>query len=188
MTKRDITVSIFSIFVVFLFSSTLTAKEFKGVQMDDQLQIAGTTLKLNGMGLRRAFSMFDVYVGGLYLAEKSNDTEAILKSTTPKHIVLHFKRYLEKDKLKDAWEEGFMKNAEKGYTYSPDLRKVNDLMSNMSKDDKMSFTFFTDRVDVVVKDREVQSIPGAEFSRTMLKVFINNPPDADLKKGLLGKE
>lgn len=187
MTRRDFRKNILLIFVVLLFSNTLTAREFKGVQMPDEVQVSGATLKLNGMGLRRAFSMFDVYVGGLYLAELSSDTDAIVKSSTPKHLVLHFKRYLEKDKLKDAWEEGFIKNAEKGYTFSPDLRKVNDLMSNMSKDDKMSFTFFSDRVDVVVKDREVQSIPGAEFSRTMLKVFINDPPDTDLKKGLLGK-
>jgi hypothetical protein len=59
-------------------------------------------------------------------------------------------------------------------------------MAHLNENDSMSFTFYPDHTDVKVKDNPVQTIQGASFSKTMLKVFLGDPPDSNLKKGMLG--
>ncbi len=178
---------LFLVLFFILTSSALNAKELKGVQMPDEVQVNGTTLKLNGLGLRKAMSIFDVYVAGLYVVEPSKDAVSIINSNTPKRLVMRFKRFVEKSKLKDAWKEGFEKNADKDYSFSSDLLKLNDQMSHVQEKDEITYTFFSDHADIAVKDKPVFTIAGANFSKTLLKVFVNRPPDEDLKKGLLGQ-
>jgi hypothetical protein len=176
-----------AVILVSFLALIVHAKEFKDVTMPDEIKVGDTTLMLNGMGLRR-FLVFNVYVGGLYLPQKSSSADEILKMTGPKRVVLHFKRFVEKGKMEDAWKEGFDKNADPSYSYSGDLNKLKELMSHLQKDDEIIMTFFADHADVQVKDKPVATIQGADFSKTLLKVFINNPPDEDLRDGLLGKK
>lgn len=173
--------------VSFVFTVTVQAKELKGLQFDDQIEVSGTQLILNGLGVRKAFSMFEVYVGGLYLAKAAQDPVEILASKTPKKVILKFKRFVEKSKMKDAWSEGFLKNADKSYSYKDDLKKLNDAMSaHLKEKDTMSFTFFEDKAVIQLKEEPEVTITGSDFSKTMLKVFLGNPPDEALKKGMLG--
>lgn len=155
--------------------------------MADEIKVGETTLKLNGMGIRKAMSLFDVYVAGLYVATPSKNAEDLLKAATPKRLVMHFKRFVEKSKLKDAWQEGFEKNADKDYKFSSDINKLNSQMSHVQTNDEIIYTFYSDRAEIAVKDKPILIIEGAAFSETLLKVFIGNPPDSDLKKGLLGE-
>ncbi len=177
----------------FVFTLVVTScafaqgKEFKGVTLPDEVQVGDVKLKLNGMGIRKAMSLFDVYVGALYLAEPSSDTAAILKTTTPKRIVMQFKRFVDKDKLKEAWEKGFGNNKEDGYSYKEDLIKLKNITTNMKEGEKITLTFFGDHAEVQIRDEAPVSFAGASFSKVMLRVFIDSPPDSDLKKGLLGK-
>jgi len=100
--------------VVIALASTELAqgKECKGVNLPDQVQVAGSTLVLNGLGLRQATMLkVNVYVGALYLTKTSNDASAILASNTPKQIVLHFVRSVGGDDIAKGWSEGFEKNA-----------------------------------------------------------------------------
>jgi hypothetical protein len=170
-----------------LFAVSVEAKELKGVTFDDETTVGTTKLKLNGLGARKAYGLFEVYIGGLYVAEPSKDADVIVKSSTPKKIVLKFKRSIDKDKMKEAFESGFMKNAGKEYKYRPDLIKLNAEMSNMNDKDEMKFTIYSDKAEIQVKEKPVVTLASADFSKTLLKVFIGDPPDDDLKNGLLGK-
>ena len=71
------------------------AKELAGVTMPDTLTVAGKTLKLNGMGLRKKMG-FKVYVGGLYLEAPSSDAKAILAADAPKALKMHFLRSVDR--------------------------------------------------------------------------------------------
>ena len=72
-----------------LASSSAFAKECKGVTFHDQVQSGGTTLVLNGLGLRQASAFkVSVYVAGLYVAQTSTDGNAILASNSRKELVL----------------------------------------------------------------------------------------------------
>jgi hypothetical protein len=162
------------------------AKEHKGVNFPDEIKVGDTNLKLNGTGVRTAMSIISVYVAGLYVATPSTDTNTIVNEKSPKKIDMHFLMSLGKDKLKDGWDEGFFRNAEKSYSYRADLNKFYDMLSNMKKGDRVQLTLFPDKTEIQVKDEPVQTIVSPEFSKTMLKVYIANIPDTGLKKGLLG--
>ena len=70
-----------SVIIVTLLSSFAFAGTFYDVTLPDEVTIDGKKKVLNGMALRkvRKFGIpVKVYVGGLYLDEKSQDSEAIL--------------------------------------------------------------------------------------------------------------
>ena len=81
--------------------------------MPEEQPVAGKTLSLNGMGLRKAtIFAVKVYVAGLYLSEKSESATAILAKDQPWHLDLRFLRDVDAADIRDAWEEGFESNAE----------------------------------------------------------------------------
>ena len=85
------------VFCMMLMYGLLThaayAADVKGVKIADSITQpeSGQTLVLNGTGMRTKF-VFDIYVGALYLSEKSSDAKAILDSATPKRVAMHFLR------------------------------------------------------------------------------------------------
>src|SRR5215813_8409365 len=87
-------------------------KDCQGVTFPEQAQIDGSTLTLNGLGLRQAtFLKVNVYVAALYVAHVSSDAHVLLGSNTPKELILHFLHNVSDDELKKAWEEGFAHTA-----------------------------------------------------------------------------
>src|SRR5688572_24902905 len=101
------TQQVLAILTALLVSITAQSKELKGVSFPDEVKVGTATLKLNGLGVRKAFSMFDVYIAALYLNQPLKDPAAIVQTDTPKQIVMHFMRFVEKGKLRTAWNEGF---------------------------------------------------------------------------------
>src|SRR2546428_3589165 len=107
--KRSIvrTLSCAAVLVIVAASTLDTAAlagELAGVTLADTLKAGEKTLKLNGLGLRKK-SMFQVYVGGLYLESPSKDADAILPADQAKAIQLHFLRDLTKAQLVEAFRE-----------------------------------------------------------------------------------
>ncbi|MBX9768150.1 MAG: chalcone isomerase family protein, partial [Bdellovibrionales bacterium] len=87
------------------------AKELNGVSFDERIQFTGQNLVLNGLGQRVAFGFFvKVYVGALYVSEKSCNPETLLNLKTPKRLELKFQMTVEKDKIRDAWDKGYKDN------------------------------------------------------------------------------
>ena len=78
---RQIAMSI-AVVAFVLTTFNLRAASLAGVNLPDTVKAGGTTLVLNGMGLRTKFSV-KVYVGGLYLQQKSSETPAPLSRPTP---------------------------------------------------------------------------------------------------------
>jgi hypothetical protein len=99
-----------NIFVlIFASTSNVSAADIAGVTLPDTVQVAGTTLLLNGAGLRTKY-MVKVYVASLYLTQKSSDPNAIVKADAPKRIVMHFVRHVSKSQLTDGFAESFYNN------------------------------------------------------------------------------
>src|SRR5271167_4066463 len=97
---------------VFMLSSVVNpqAATLAGVTLPDTIQVRGTPLVLNGMGLRTKY-MVKVYVAGLYLEQKSSDPDAIIKSDATKRIVMQFLHGARKSQMVDAFNESFTDNA-----------------------------------------------------------------------------
>jgi len=78
-----------AIILAILMMATLgNAEEIGGINMPASMQTGQTQLMLNGAGVRTKFFM-DLYVGGLYLKEKSQDAKAVIETDEPMAIKLH---------------------------------------------------------------------------------------------------
>jgi hypothetical protein len=177
-------------FVLWL-ATPLAAAELAGVTLPDHVSATGRELVLNGIGLREAtVLMVDVYVAGLYLPEKTSDAAAILKPDVPKQLVMHFVRSVGKEKLADAWIEGFAANADgQGETVAAGLAKLNAAMRDVKKDDVIALTYQPGAgVSVTIGDKESALISGDEFQRVLYAIWLGaKPPNVALREGLLGR-
>lgn len=88
-------------------SSLASAKEVAGVQIPDSFKIDNAELALNGAGIRTKLFM-DIYVGGLYLTNASDNADEIIAADSPMAIKLHIvSGLLTSEKMKKATMEGF---------------------------------------------------------------------------------
>lgn len=177
-------------FALCLLALPAAAGQLAGVTLPDSVEVAGTTLVLNGMGLREKFT-FDVYVGGLYLEKKSGNGEEIAASDALKRMDMTFVRSVGKDKIVEGWTEGFKKNtpAKNVEALQGKIGQFNAAMADMSKGDVISITYVPGKGTMVkVKGKESGPIAGVDFSRAVFSIWLGtNPPTAALREGLLGK-
>jgi len=166
------------------------ARECKGVAFPDHLQVGGSDLTLNGLGMHKAtFLKVNVYVGALYVARPSHDPQPLIDPGTPAELILHFVRSVGVGDLRDAWKEGFEKVAkEQMPALGARIATLNSWMSSMETGQRLTFTRLPGagiQVDVngVVKG----TIPGDDFARALMTIWLGpNPPNSELKSGLLG--
>lgn len=171
-----------------LLTLPASAKELSGVTMPDTATVGGKTLKLNGMGLRKK-AVFKVYVGGLYLEAPSKDANAILASDAPKAIRMHFLRSIGKDKLNDAFREGFEGNArDKMASQKTAIDRFLAMTADVKEGDVWTFAYDPAKGTTVSHgDKEVGTIEGKEFAQALFSIWLGpKPPSDDLKKGMLG--
>ncbi|HIO69080.1 MAG TPA: hypothetical protein EYG58_00830, partial [Nitrospirales bacterium] len=77
----------------FVVVGAASAAELAGITMPESISVGEKTLVLNGLGLREAtFLKFDVFVGGLYLEQKTHDPNKIIQSQQMKQVAMHFVR------------------------------------------------------------------------------------------------
>ncbi|HVN32728.1 MAG TPA: chalcone isomerase family protein [Thermoanaerobaculaceae bacterium] len=168
------------------------AMELAGVTLPDTTTVNGTTLKLNGMGIRtKTMLKVKVYVAGLYLATPSHDAAAIIAADEPKQVVMHFLyEKVEKDKLTEAWQEGFANNSA---STLPALKARLDefcgFWPDMASGEEAAITYIPGTgTKLEIKGKEAGVIAGKDFADAMFAVWLGpKPADAGLKTGVLGK-
>jgi hypothetical protein len=173
------------------------AAEVEGVKLDDKVVLASGVpeVVLNGAGVRYKFAFFKVYVGGLYLTQKKKDNEAVFADTGPKRVSMHIlsSEVTAKDLITS------MNNA-LAVNLSPHelaliekrIRDLNNVMSSLKAINKGSVVFLDYLPDVgtrvIVDGQEQITIPGEDFFRAMLHIWIGNKPvDGRLRDAMLGK-
>ncbi|HEY3174434.1 MAG TPA: chalcone isomerase family protein [Candidatus Polarisedimenticolia bacterium] len=167
------------------------AGELVGVTLSEQTTVDGSTLVLNGMGLREAtWLKIEVYVAGLYLEARSSDARAILRAELPKRIVFVFVRAVGRERLIKEWDESFKANVGKDFTALKDrVARLHSWMPDaVSKGDEMRLTYLPGKgVVVEIKGETMGTIPGADFARCLFSIWLGaRPPNQTLKMGLLG--
>lgn len=168
--------------------STLSAT-LDDVKLPDTVQVAGKSLVLNGMGIRRAtFLNIHVYVGGFYMEKKSKHFNKFLNDDSPKHIIMNFVRSVSASKLAGGWKDAFedsLSDKEKK-SLKKEIDKLLSSMPDVKEGDQIKYTFLKDGVETESKGVKLAKISSKEFSRAMLSVWFINAGDEGLKKGLLG--
>ena len=171
------------------------AAEVEGVQLDDRLALgAGSPeLVLNGAGLRTRF-FFDVYVAGLYLAEKKSSAAEAIALPGPKRVALRLLRNVSAKTLLDALNEGMQANnspAELDALKSQlgELAALMNAIGEAKKGDSVALDFDpASGTRVSLNGKELgKPIAGADFYRALLRVWLGDKPVQDnLKRALLG--
>ncbi len=173
-----------------LVAAAAGAMELAGVTMPDTHTINGTTLKLNGMGVRKKLFV-KVYVGGLYLAKPSHDAAAILAADEAKEVAMHFLySKVGKDKLVEAWREGFAANSAASLpALQARLDEFCALWPDMKSGEEAFVTYLPGTgTTLVLNGKQVGVIPGKDFADAMFAVWLGaKPADAGLKAGMLGQ-
>jgi hypothetical protein len=175
--------------VLYLLSFSLFAAEVAGVKILDTDQ----QLQLNGAGLRkRAF--FDVYAIGLYLPEKKSAAADAIGAAGAKRVAIHMLRDVDADQFGGALADGMKDNVSEAEmkAFEPRIRQLQAIMLSM-KEAKTGMRITMDWTPagtvVTVEGKATgQPIPGEDFYRALLKIWLGEKPvQADLKGALLGE-
>lgn len=180
------------VLLIGLLPGAAAAAELAGVRIDDQVTARdGTELPLHGAGLREKF-FFDIYVGALYLPTAEQSAERILDTDQPGRIDMHFVYdEVSRDQLATAWEEGFAANNPQEVLDSLGERidRFIDLFPDATAGDRFAMEYFPgEGTEVRVNGQRAGAIDGGGFFRALLAVFLGpEPPDSDLRRGMLGQ-
>ena len=166
------------------------AKECKGVNFPDKAQVEGSSLTLNGLGLRQATAFkVNVYVAALYVAKNSGDPSVLLGSTAPSELILQFVRNVGADDLRKGWSEGFEKNAKDQLTALKDrIATLNGWMADVKTGERLTFIRKPGAgLQVDVNGAVKGTIKGDDFAKAFLAIWLGaDPPNPEIKAGLLG--
>jgi hypothetical protein len=184
------TVMLAGLLLTVAVSGAARARECKGVDFPDHLQLSGTDLTLNGLGLRKAtFLKISVYVGALYVTAPSRDPNVLLGSDAPQELILQFVRGVGVEDLRKAWAEGFEHAVpQPSASFQKRIATLSAWMSDMKTGDRLIFIRKPhEGVQVGINTAVQGTIDGDDFSHALLSIWLGpTPPNEDLKTGLLG--
>ena len=167
-----------------------SGREIAGVAVPESVTIKNKLLVLNGAGIRKKF-IIKVYVGSLYLTVKRSSVKEILDDPGAKRIVMNFLyKEVSADTLVEGWNEGFAENnsSQELLPLQDRIRQFNTFFSTVRKDDEIRLDYLPEEgTQVWINDTLKGSVPGEDFSRALLKIWlVPNPPDIKLKEAMLG--
>lgn len=167
------------------------AVEVAKVQVPDTATLSdGTTLVLNGAGIRKKF-IIKVYVGALYLPAKRTDAAAVIGSDEARRISMHFLyKKVEADKLRETWEEGFAGNASAAELSAlrDRLEAFKGLFGDAVEGDTIVLDYIPGQGTSVTHNGQLAgSVEGADFAAVLASVWLGDKPaDKGLKESMLG--
>jgi hypothetical protein len=166
------------------------ARECKGVDFPEHVQVNGSDLTLNGLGMRKAtFLKVNVYVGALYVTRASHDPQSLIDPQAPAELILHFVRNVGAGDLRNAWKEGFERVAKDQMTaLGARVTMLNSWMSDIKTGQRLTFVRLPGTgIQVSFNGTVKGTITGDDFSRAFFSIWLGKePPNPELKTGLLG--
>lgn len=163
-----------------------------GVELPSAIQVDGKSLCLNGLGVREAtvFNV-DVYVAGLYLERRGRDGDAIANSEQVKLMRLRFVRNVSRSEIGEAIHESFERSAGAAFPkLKPSIDRLTASLPELKSGDTLTLVYRPGKgLDLSHDKKLLVSIPGADFASALFRVWLgSHPPNAGLKRGLLGGE
>jgi Chalcone isomerase-like len=168
------------------------AAEVSGVKVDDQINVGGVPLVLNGAGLRTTL-MLKIYVVALYLPSRTTSADAVINGTTQfRRVRLVLKRGLGAGTIWDAFDDGIRANNSEAElaALKPKLDEIEKLFKefgDVAEGNAIDIDFTaTGDTKVAFKGQPRGSIAGADLQRALLKIWLGKKPvQEDVKTALL---
>ena len=169
----------------------LQAAEVAGINLEEKIKVGNSELVLNGAGLRSKL-FIKVYVGALYVTQKSAVPGALLDAPGIRRMSLRLLRDIDSDTLYGALRDGLKDNNSEIdlLALKPSTEQFAEIMKkigNARSGDTVAVDFAPDGVTVSFNGEVRGKVASAPFARALLKVWLgDHPVDASLKKALLG--
>jgi hypothetical protein len=168
--------------------------DLAGVKYANSVALAGSTLQLNGAGIRYKF-VIKVYTAGLYLGAKAGTPEAVLAAPGPKRMHVVMLRDIDANELGKLFTRGMQDNAPKEeFSKSiPGTLRMADIFSAKKKllaGDSFSVDWVPGVGTTVLVNGKPQgeAVKEPEFFNALLRIWLGpNPADRLLKDALLGR-
>jgi hypothetical protein len=168
------------------------ARRVAGVDVPETLESGGASLVLNGAGIRTSLFL-DVYVGGLYLEQRSVDAAAIIDADEPMAIGLWIVTGLiSNERMQKFIEEGFQQST-RGNT-APIREKIDALIGVYAEEiddgDVFELVYLPEQGLNVYKNGSYTTTIacGLSFKRAFFGIWLSDRPvQTSLKRGLLGR-
>lgn len=111
----------FAIAILVVLAPTVAhALDISGVHFDDHVTLDGTSLVLNGAGIRHVTIFgIEVYAAGLYVPSRTHDATAVLDPSHARELVAVIKRDVGRDQIGPAFREAIERAAG---SHLPELR------------------------------------------------------------------
>jgi hypothetical protein len=179
--------------VVLAAPGALAQANVGGVKYDENLDLRGAKLLLNGAGIRYK-AIFKVYTAGLYLTRKANTAEEALAAPGAKRISITMLRDIDSGELGKLFTRGVEDNMDKAAFSKliPGLVRMSQLFTDI-KGLKTGDTFTIDWVPgsgtiITVKGvQQGEPFKEPEFFNALLRIWLGPAPaDWKLKEALLG--
>jgi hypothetical protein len=193
--KTRQSISIFSGIIIaamlLTFSLEASALEIAWVDVPKSVTIENKALVLNGAGIRKKF-FFKIYVGALYLPVKHTTVNSILNDVGGKRIVMSFLyKEVTAEDLVNGWNDGFTGNnsAKELKALQERINQFNSLFTTVHTGDEIRLDYLPGKGTQVSLNGTLKgSVPGEDFSKALLKIWLGSKPaDKGLKKAWLGK-
>ncbi|SFP47656.1 Chalcone isomerase-like [Variovorax sp. PDC80] len=168
--------------------------EVAGVKLEDNLELRGTPLQLNGAGVRYK-AILKVYTAGLYMGRKASTTEEALAVPGPKRVAITMLRDIDANELGKLFIKGVEDNSPKSEMGQliPGLLRMGQMFADQ-KQLKAGDTFTIDWLPGTGTLITVRGVPQPDpvkepaFFNALLRIWLGpNPADWKLKDALLGK-
>jgi len=178
------------VFSLIFAAQSVSAREIAGVAVPGSITLNNKVLVLNGAGIRKKFFL-KIYVGALYLTVKRTTSEQVLSDPNAKRIVMNFlyKKVSAEDQV-DAWNRGFAANStqEELKKLQDRINLFNSLFVTVYKGDLIRLDYTPEAgTQVWINETMKGSIPGEDFYRALLKIWLGpKPADEGLKDAWLG--
>jgi hypothetical protein len=170
-------------------AGTARGAECLNVQFPEQVMVQGAALALNGLGVRKAtFFKVKVYVAALYIPRRTDDPRTIIDMARPFQLDLKFVRGVGAKDIRNAFEEGFAPSSRGNPALQPRVATLERWIEDVRTGERMSFVGMPGRgVEFSFNGGLKGTIPGEDFSRALLSIWLGEqPPNPELKAGLLG--
>jgi hypothetical protein len=168
-----------------------STRSMNGVTVPTRIEVAGQSLVLNGMALRKKV-IFKVYVAALYLAAAESDAQKAVGLDAPRRMGMHFVRDVEAGKICEAWDEGLANNTPNpSEQLKSEFKTLCEWMEDIKDGEAFVFTYVPgEGTTVEVRGINKGSIGGKEFADALLNCWIGPKPGPGegFKKKLLGLE
>lgn len=179
---------------LFLFCSVLAGfgqTKIGGVIMPNVVKAGDEYLKINGGGIREKMFL-DLYIGVLYLREKSSDAQAIINSDEPMAIKMRVvSSMVSKENMEEAIRTGFEKST--GNNITPLKAKIDQLITSGFKDeisvgDIYDLIYLPSKGTTLYKNNEaLTTLTGLDFKKALFGIWLcDQPADENLKNKMLG--